>query len=653
MSKGPSSTDLRPQERSDRALGMGSDITRRDFINGFGAMAGAMIVPGAALGADRAPFAAAQPALGRPPERMGMRGNHDGAFEVAHALARGGRTDFGPVLDSGEKYDLVVVGAGLSGLTAAYLFHQKQPDARILLLDNHDDFGGHAKRNEFEVGGQRLIGYGGTQTFEAPAGYPRAVRRLLRDLGVDLKRLGQAYDQDFYRRHKLAGAVLFAQDQWGERRLVPYDLGGFWSWLPLAPGVPAHEAVAAMPMSPKAKAQMLRVLTDRTDRFESWSRQEREEYLYTLTYAEFLRRHLDVTEPEVFRALAGLSTDATVDIDQCAAGDVFLYGTLPGGAVTGVDVDFAFEDDPYIHHFPDGLASVARLIVRRLIPSVAPGDTMEDIVTASFDYGKLDLEDQQVRVRLNSTAVNVTHTPGDGPGQKEVAVTYVANGQAQRVHGDRCILACNNAIIPALCPQLPAPQRAALQSRIRAPIIYTNVALTNWRAFEKLGVGCVAMPGGYFVNAMVDFPVSIGDYKFSPAPDSPVVVHMERFLFYPDPHLTPPELYSLGRHELMTTPFSTIERNARAQLTELLGPGGFDPAKDIAGITVNRWAHGYAYSYDWRNDEFYDDWNDERFPHVAGRRPFGQIAIANSDAGASALFPQAAMQAHRAVQELT
>lgn len=640
---------------SDEALGMGADIARRDFINGLSALAGASMLPGAALGAGQAsptgaPAGAAAP---YPPTRTGMRGNHDGSFDVAHALARAGAVDFGPVRATGEKYDLVVVGAGLSGLTAAFLFHQRHPDARILILDNHDDFGGHAKRNEFAVRGERLIGYGGTQTFEEPQRYPRVVKRLLKDLGVDMGKLGDAYDQNFYRRHGLAGAVLFGEKDWGRRELIKYDLGGFWSWLPLAQGETAKAAVEAMPLSPGAKAQMLRVLTDPTNYLAEMSDEERREYLYTLSYAEFLRRHLDVSEPEVFRALAGLTTDSTLDIEQTSAADAFTYGTLPGGEAAGEDTSFDFADDPYIHHFPDGLASLARIIVRRLIPAVAPGHTMEDVVTAPFDYAKLDMVEHRVRLRLNSTAVNVVNVEGDAGAAPHVAVTYVSAGQAHRVHGERCILACNNAIIPALCPQLPAMQRTALAQRTRAPIIYTNVALTNWRAFDKLGVGCVAMPGRFFVNAMVDFPVSIGDYQFSPTPDAPVVVHMERFLFYPDSDQSSPELYARGRQELMTTPFETFEREARSQLTELLGPGGFDPAKDIAGITVNRWAHGYAYGYDWRHDDFYDDWDDERFPHVAGRKPLGRIAIANSDAGAVALFPQAAMQAYRAVRELT
>ncbi|MCH2098781.1 MAG: spermidine dehydrogenase, partial [Pseudomonadales bacterium] len=356
---------------------------------------------------------------------------------------------------------------------------------------------------------------------------------------------------------------------------------------------------------------------------------------------------------EVFAALAGLTTDSVADIEQTSAASAFLYATLPGVAVAGEPTENVFESAPYIHHFPDGMASLARLIVRRLIPSVAPGNSMEDVVTAPFDYARLDLAENAVRVRLNSTVIHVERHAGATRGGEEVSITYVCGGAAQRVRANRCILACNNRIIPALCPQLPAPQREALRGRVRAPLVYTNVALTNWRAFKELGVGAIAMPGGYHVNAMLDFPVSLGDYRFPESPDEPVLLHMERFFTYPEARLPPPQRFAVARNELLTTPFTTIERNVRAQLTSMLGPGGFDPARDIAGITVNRWSHGYAYSYDWMNDEYYDDWDDERYAHVVGRKPFGPIAIANSDADAIALFPNAAMQAYRAVEEIS
>jgi spermidine dehydrogenase len=323
---------------------------------------------------------------------------------------------------------------------------------------------------------------------------------------------------------------------------------------------------------------------------------------------------------------------------------------LPGARATGLPL--WEEDEPYIHHFPDGNASLARLLVRQLIPGVAPGSTMEDIVTTRFDYSQLDLEDLAVRLRLNSTVTNVQNDGGPRSATG-VSVSYVRGGQAYKVRAKNCVLACDHSMIPSMCPDLPEAQRGALANQVRAPILYTSVALGNWRAWKKLGIGAVVSSGGYHANAMLDFPVSIGDYDYAGDPDQPIVVHMERFPHRPNEGLSKRDQRRLGRVDLLATPFETIERNIRKQLTGTLAEGGFDPVADIEAITVNRWAHGYSWGYDWSEDPYYDDWNDERYPHVQARKPFGRITIANADAGANAMFETAVEQAYRAVNELS
>ncbi|MFQ3257304.1 MAG: spermidine dehydrogenase, partial [Porticoccaceae bacterium] len=308
-------------------------------------------------------------------------------------------------------------------------------------------------------------------------------------------------------------------------------------------------------------------------------------------------------------------------------------------------------EEAYIHHFPDGNASVARQLVRRMVPAVAPGRSMNSLITATFDYSKLDQNDTPVKIRLNSTVVNVERNLSKAS-QEVVTVRYVRHGKSYAVTSHACVLACNNSMIPYLCPQLPKTQKEALASQVKSPILYTNVALTNWRAWKNLGIGAVACPTSYHINAMIDFPVSYGDYRFASNPDEPVVVHMERFPHLSNAGLTVREQYRQGRRELLSTPFETIERNVRLQLQGLLGAGGFDAAKDIAGITVNRWAHGYAYYYNAFDDETYEDDNDERYPHMIARKPFGPITIANADSAANAMLESAVEQAHRAVNEL-
>jgi spermidine dehydrogenase len=632
----------------DRKLGMHQRISRRDVLHGVGAIAAAAFIPGRAF-ADE--MLAIEKAGVYPPALTGMRGNHPGSFEVAHKLALEGKADWGPYSepDSGI-YDLVVVGGGISGLAAAHFYLKSVPNARILILENHDDFGGHAKRNEFDVDGNTLIGYGGSETLEDPNYYNKPTKTLLRDLGVELSRFETAYDQDFYKRNGLRTGVFFDKEHWGVDRVVDLDLNSRGSYVPVTPArATVAEAVAQMPMSEVARAEFLRLLTTTEDRMRDVPQSEKQDYLWGISYREFLEKHLDITEPEVFATLQSMATESTLGIEHASAASAVGYNGLPGGAATGIPDDD--RGDPYIHHFPDGNASIARLLVRSMIPGAAPGSTMEDIVTARFDYDKLDVADSPVRLRLNSTVVHVENVGAPDSAQR-VNVSYVQHGQAARVKARNCVLACYNSMIPSICPELPEQQREALALGVKTPMLYTSVALRNWKAWKNLGIGAVVAPSSYHANAMLDFPVSLGDYKFSDTPDDPIMVHMEKFFYRPNEGLTKREQHRLGRYDLYATPFETIERNVREQLTGMLSAGGFDPSSDIAAITVNRWAHGYSYWYDDMDDWTYEDRNDERYPHVQGRKPRGRIAIANSDAGASAIIHQAIEQAHRAVEEL-
>jgi spermidine dehydrogenase len=306
-------------------------------------------------------------------------------------------------------------------------------------------------------------------------------------------------------------------------------------------------------------------------------------------------------------------------------------------------------EEPYINHFPDGNASVARLLIRDMIPGVAPGSTMEDVVTARFDYDRLDTPDSKVRMRLSSTVIRAEND-GSPKTAKRVGVTYVRGGKAYRVSGRSCVLACYNMIIPWLCPELPEPQRKALSLGVKVPILYTNVLLRDWKAWKKLGLAAVSAPGSYHAISILDFPVSIGGYEFAQSPEDPIVVHMERFATKTDAGPTPAEQYRTGRLELLATPFDVMEREIRTQLAGTLSGGGFDPARDIAGITVNRWSHGYSY---WPNPFTDPKYEDGQYPFEIGRKRFGRIAIANSDAAGRPIMDAAIDQAYRAIGELT
>ncbi len=630
---------------------MDRPISRRDFLNGAAAVAAGALVPGQVLGCARAALEQPASAGGAyPPRLVGMRGSHPGSFEVAHALAREGRRDWGPVREPDpELYDLIVVGAGISGLAAAHFYRKQARDARILILDNHDDFGGHAKRNEFALDGRTIIGYGGSQTLEEPGGYSAVAQALLREIGIDIPRLAAGYDQDFFRRHGLRGGIYFDRQTYGVERVIPYELLDFSNYLPLARStLTPQQAVAQMPLSEPAKRELLAALLIDENRIPDVPAERQAEYLWKMSYRDFLARYLGITHPELLALLHGMATDMSVSFDVGSAITAIGYVGLPGLNATALPSNVLFEE-PYINHFPDGNASVARLLVRGLIPEVAPGSTMEDVVTARFDYSRLDAPGSKVRLRLNSTAIRAEHD-GSANSAERVAVSYVRGGRAYRVWGRACVLAGYNSMIPALCRELPEAQREALALAVKVPILYTNVLLRDWKAWKKLGLGAVSAPGSYHAVAMLDFPVSLGGYAFARGPDEPIVVHMERFATKPDAGRTPREQYRAGRYELMSTSFETIEREIRRQLAGTLGGGGFDPARDIAAITVNRWAHGYSY---WPNPFVDPHYEDGAYPHEIGRRRFGRIAIANCDAAGRAVIDAAIDQAYRAVSELT
>jgi spermidine dehydrogenase len=301
-------------------------------------------------------------------------------------------------------------------------------------------------------------------------------------------------------------------------------------------------------------------------------------------------------------------------------------------------------------HFPDGNATIARLLVRSLIPDAVPGRTQEDVVTARVNYAMLDRDGQPARIRLNSMAVNVAHV-GDPSTAHEVAVTYVKGGQTFQVRGNHCVMACWNSVIPYLCLELPARQREALAYGIKAPIVYTSILIRDWTSFQKLGVSNISAPGGYHSSVGLAEAVTIGQYKAAITPQEPMVLHLVRTPCAPGKPRK--DQHRLGREDLLRTTFETFERNIRDQLGRTLAGGGFDPGRDIEAITVNRWPHGYTYNY----NTLYDPvpWalsTPEDRAHVVGRAPFGRIAIANADAAGSSHTDAAIDMAHRAVNEI-
>jgi spermidine dehydrogenase len=587
-----------------------------------------------------------------------MRGSHPGSYESAHAERDGSLVE-NRVNATGESYDLIIVGAGIGGLAAAHFYRARKPGARILVLDNHDDFGGHAKRNEFHVDGHMLLSNGGTWAIESPFPYSPVAHDLLAGLGIDPVAL-EHHDHHPEAYAGLRRAVFFDRETFGVDRLV----GG----LPSSPSddagrvaTPAEWSafLARTPLSPAAQADIVRIETGTVDYFPALSSDAKKERLSRMSYRDYLvdvvKAHPDVIPFYQARThdLYAVGIDGVTALDCWGIGFAGFAGLnlAPGGyhrmgytAMGSATPNQA----PYTFHFPDGNASIARLLVRRLVPGSFSGNSVDDIVTAEANYGVLDQDGAPVRIRLSSTVVGVEHV-GSPETAQAVDVTYRRAGATYAVGGAAVVMAGWNMMIPYIIPTLPPAQKEALHYGVKVPLVYTKVVIRNWHAFEKLGARGIETPGMYHVSIDLDEPVDIGTYRATRSPDDPIVLRMLRTPCRPG--LSERDQHRVGRAELLQTPFAIFERNIRDQLTRVLGPGGFDADRDIAAITVNRWPHGYAYEYNplWDPDSFFDGGVT---PNHIARKPFGRITIANSDAAAAAYTDQAINEAYRAVHEL-
>ena len=622
-------------------------INRRDFLNGaaLALVAGATLSPRDLLALDEP--AAAPGRLSKdyyPPVLTGMRGSHDGSFEVSHALAwRGEKPTKYTALN--ESYDLVIVGGGISGLASAYLYRQQAgPDKKILILDNHDDFGGHAKRNEFHIGGRTLLAVGGSVNLEQDS-FSDNVHRVLEEMGVDLEKLDAAREPGYMLSEPDASYGYFLNaEQYGQDRIVQGDWASAW----LGAGE-VRALVSSLGLPVEQQQRLVALVEGESDLLGELSLLETMRYIESTSYHEFLSSKAGLSPATIalFEPMIKLYVGAGPECTSVAEGLLIGYPGLKSLGLTGKLASKLYgyaTGRIRFPLFPDGNASVARLLVRNLIPEVAPGNTMEDIVDARFDYSKLDWGDAPVRLRLNSTVVGAINVDGG------VEVSYVEGGKAYTVRGKHCILACYNGMIPHLCPELPESQKEHLEYGVKIPLVMTNVLLRSGAAVNASGPAQYQCPGSFYVAVTKAPPVSLGGYRDNSKGSEPIVLWMAHA---PAPRndgkQSARDVYRLGRHRLYRTPFASYEAEVKRQLTAMFGANGFDAERDIAAITVNRWSHGYSYEY----LQLYDpEWEKGQAPHELGRKPIGRIHIANCDSEASAYLHAAIDAAWRAVGEI-
>jgi len=609
-----------------------SKIARRDFINGTLVAAGASMFP--FKSSSQAVIAALKPEY-YPPALTGLRGSHPGSNEHAHNRAWTRQTDWGSTTDLKEEYDLVVVGGGISGLSAAYFYQQQHGrDKKVLILDNHDDFGGHAKRNEHRIDGVTRISYGGSQSLVEPNHAHEIVRKLLEDIGVNLDRFKTAYDTDFFKRHNLGAVTYFNKKVFGEDKVVQHPYCNYPNYVEglQSAKLSSKEAAQQAPLSDSGKEQLLRVLNGGLHKLKV-PKEELLNYTRTHLYFDYLKDTLGVNDPGVLR----MARHSGLDWGSTGTELMSIAAARSCGALGFAPVAVYDEDNPYIHHFPDGNAGVARALVKWLIPGVARGNSAEELVLAKFNYARLDKSSNTARIRLNSTVVKVEH--GDEPrNSSDVSINYINDNKSYQVHAKGVVMACYNMIIPHIVSGLPEEQSAALKLQDKSPLQYTTVGLRNWRAMKALGIGVAMSPGNMHQTVLMDFPVSMGGYEYTKTSDDPCVIQMISCPYgkFGEPRR---EQFREARYRMLGLQFNDYEQEIRSHLSGMFPRELFNFDRDVASISVNRWAHGYS------------DGGPGDSTRI-GRQPFGRITIANCDSAASSDAKTAMMMGHRAVNEL-
>jgi spermidine dehydrogenase len=607
-------------------------ITRRDFVNGTLVAAAGSLLPFQAN--SQAAMAAMAPSY-YPPGRTGLRGSHPGSNTHAHSRAWAQRSNWGPTAKVDDIYDLIVVGGGISGLSAAYFYQQQHGyDKKVLILDNHDDFGGHAKRNEHTIDGNTLIGYGGSQSIVAPANANEVVLDLLKDIGVDVDRFETAYDMDFFKRHNLGAVTYFNEKTFGEDKVVRHSYCNYPNYVEGLQGakISNEEAAQQAPLSDRGKKQLLKVLNGGLHTLDV-PKENLQDYIRDTSYFEFLKNTLGVDDPGLLR----MARHSPLDWASAPAELLSIRSAKGAGALGFEPVAVYDEDNPYIYHFPDGNAGVARALVKKMIPRVGKGDNAEELVLSKFHYSELDKSSNSVRIRLNSTAVDVHHR-GGSKNASEVLVTYINDDTSYRVKAKGVVMACYNMMIPHIVSDLPEKQAAALRLQSKSPLQMTSVGLKNWRAMKEMEIGVAMSPGNMHQAVLMDFPVSIGGYEYSKTPDDPCIIQMISCPYgtFGAPKL---EQFREARFKMLGLQFKDYEEEIRSHLSGMLPKELFNFDRDVASISVNRWAHGYTVSHSSESVK-------------TGRQPFGRITVANCDSAPSADAKAAMMMAHRAVNEL-
>ncbi|WP_019531375.1 NAD(P)-binding protein [Dasania marina] len=648
----------------EKKLGMGENITRRDFSSG--------VLKGAGLGllAGAAPFVAnSAKAQGLTHDWTGpggvgdyarSNGNTHEVVNGAHSIRDGKwKTLPSAHTDSGEEYDLVVVGGGFAGLMTAYTF-LKEKGGKVLIIENHPIFGGEGKQNEFEVDGYRLHApQGSNGTLWPPEEAEKAgffYHPVWHELGLPGKDSPEAF-KFIYKAEGTNKELKFSEDNYDAMQLFKEtatlgyyykDKNGKGVWALDPWGTNFKDA----PIDQEAKEQLIKLENfaggKKRDDWETW--------LDSMTYKDFLKNEVGITHPHVFNYLnpmmaahgPGLGTDV-----------ISAFGALSFGMPGVKDVPRAnghsnpFDDfDLNLVSFPGGNAAIARHFVKKMIPESITGKyNLNDIVYGDINWDTLDKKGQDLRIRVNSTVVAVEHE-GDVASAKSVNVTYIDNAShtPKRVKAKSVVMASGQWVNKYILRDSPPALSTAMGEFNHAPMLVINVALHNWRFMEKLGITAARWFEGFGWFTNIRAPMSIEGKHMPLDPNLPTTL-----TFYnaftddvSDKGLPLKAQGAIGRASLFAMSYRDIEYRIRKQMTEMFADYGFDAKRDIAGIVTNRWGHAYVAP----QPGFFFGENGQPAPRDVVREGYGRIRFAHSELTGEQLWTNACHEGERAAKQV-
>lgn len=625
---------------------MDTEITRRDFLNAvlLGTGAALLELPAPARLLAQVRQGDGWDGYGGVGDYAGSHGNTSSVVRAAHGIRDGryGSITAGDAADTGETFDLVIVGGGLSGLGAALRFKKTaRAKQRCLVIENHSVFGGEAKRNEFVVNGQTLTGPQGSNSFvvlDEPGTYghdlyaeldvPRTFRYRelppeFEPLRFDRTNFGFMLWNDAITScgYFFDGAVKGEEPRW---------VRDIW-----------QQGLSAAPFSEQAKRYLLAWRNDRT-RFYKGEDAGLPRWLDTMTYKDYIEKVMGLGREVTGYADPIMASSIGLGCDAISAYGAYQIA-MPGFRAFMEDKRSSRHD---WHSFPGGNDGFARYFMKRIIPeSIRGKDNFRDILTQPVDFGALDREGSDIGVRLGALAVSVEHN-AEPEHSGHVRIIYLKEGRLFSIRAGGVVMANGSWVTRRIVKGLPDLYKEAYSRFFRSPVLVVNVALTNWRFLYKLGITACRWFDGFGFSCNIRLPMMVGDDGPPLDPGKPVVLTFYVPFYYPG--LPAREQGTRGRTEMLSTSYAAYELKIREQLVRLFGPAGFDPRRDIAGVILNRWGHAYVNP----QPGFYFGSGDGPAPRDIIRKPFGRIAFAHSELNGHQHWVGAAYEGSRAAQQI-